>query len=104
MVDTIYSHDDNFSLAAQYTFFEYTAANVLLFCETAPFFPSFFLSIITFIVSGNGVGVAAIIAVTAMMAAAMCIRVLNLSLNDNKTGVLLGGYRDNLYLCNIVIR
>ena len=104
MVDTIYSHDDNFSLAAQYTFIEYTAANVLLFCETAPFFPSFFLSIITFIVSGNGVGVETITAVTAMMAAAVCIRVLNLSLNDNKTGVLLGGYRDNLYLCHIVIR
>lgn len=45
-----------------------------------------------------------IIAVTAMMAAAMCVRVLILSLNDNKTGVLLGGYRDNLYLCHIVIR
>lgn len=104
MVDTIYSHDNNFSLAAQYTFIEYTAANVLLFCETAPFFPSFFLSIITFIVSGNGVGVETLIAVTAMRAAAMCARVLNLSLNDNKTGVLLGGYRDNLYLCHIVIR
>ena len=104
MVDTIYSHDNNFSLAAQYTFIEYTAANVLLFCETAPFFPSFFLSIITFIVLGNGVGVAAIIAVTTKMATAMHVRVLNLSLNDNKTGVLLGGYRDNLYLCHIVIR
>ena len=102
MVDTIYSHDNNFSLAAQYTFIEYTAANVLLFCETAPFFPSFFLSIITFIVSGNGVGVETLIAVTTMME--VRARVLNLSLNDNKTGVLLGGYRDNLYLCNIVIR
>lgn len=49
-------------------------------------------------------GVEGIIAVTAMMAAAMCARVLNLLLNDNKTGVLLGGYRDNLYLCHIVIR
>ena len=104
MVDTIYSHDNNFSLAAQYTFIEYTAANVLHFCETAPFFPLFFLSIITFIVSGNGVGVETLIAVTAMMAATMRVRVLNLSLNDNKTGVLLGGYRDNLYLCHIVIR
>lgn len=104
MVDTIYSHDNNYSLAAQYTFIEYTAANVLLFCETAPFFLSFFLSIITFIVSGNGVGVETLIAVTAMMAATMRVRVLNLSLNDNKTGVLLGGYRDNLYLCYIVIR
>ena len=104
MVDTIYFHDNNFSLAAQYTFIEYTAANVLLFCETAPFFLSFFLSIITFIVPGNGVGVETLIAVTAMMAATMRVRVLNLSLNDNKTGVLLGGYRDNLYLCNIVIR
>lgn len=51
-----------------------------------------------------GVGVETIIAVTTMMAAAMRVRVLNLSLNDNKTGVLLGGYRDNLYLCHIVIR
>ena len=75
-----------------------------IFVKPLYFSPSFFLSIITFIVSGNGVGVEAIIAVTAMMAAAMCARVLNLSLNDNKTGVLLGGYRDNLYLCRIVIR
>lgn len=74
------------------------------FVKPLHFSPLFFLSIITFIVSGNGVGVETIIAVTAMMAAAMCIRVLNLSLNDNKTGVLLGGYRDNLYLCHIVIR
>ena len=42
MVDTIYSHDNNFSLAAQYTFIEYTAANVLHFCEIALFFPLFF--------------------------------------------------------------
>lgn len=75
-----------------------------IFVKPLYFSPSFFLSIITFIVSGNGVGVETIIAVTAMMAAAMCARVLNLSLNDNKTGVLLGGYRDNLYLCHIVIR
>ena len=75
-----------------------------IFVKPLYFSPSFFLSIITFIVSGNGVGVEAIIAVTAMMAAAMCARVLNLSLNDNKTGVLLGGYRNNLYLCHIVIR
>lgn len=74
------------------------------FVKPLHFSPLFFLSIITFIVSGNGVGVETIIAVTAMMAAAMCIRVLNLSLNDNKTGVLLGDYRDNLYLCHIVIR
>lgn len=74
------------------------------FVKPLHFSPLFFLSIITFIVSGNGVGVETIIAVTAMMAAAMCIIVLNLSLNDNKTGVLLGGYRDNLYLCHIVIR
>lgn len=74
------------------------------FVKPLHFSPSFFLSIITSIVSGNGVGVAAIIAVTAMMAATMRVRVLNLSLNDNKTGVLLGGYRDNLYLCHIVIR
>lgn len=74
------------------------------FVKPLYFFPLFFLSIITFIVSGNGVGVETIIAVTAMMAAAMRARVLNLSLNDNKTGVLLGGYRDNLYLCHIVIR
>lgn len=74
------------------------------FVKPLHFSTSFFLSIITFIVSGNGVGVETIIAVTAMMAAAMCARVLNLSLNDNKTGVLLGGYRDNLYLCHIVIR
>ncbi len=75
-----------------------------IFVKPLYFSPSFFLSIITFIVSGNGVGVEIIIAVTAMMAAAMCVRVLNLSLNDNKTGVLLGGYRDNLYLCHIAIR
>lgn len=74
------------------------------FVKPLYFSPSFFLSIITFIVSGNGVGVEIIIAVTAMMAATMHVRVLNLSLNDNKTGVLLGGYRDNLYLCHIVIR
>ena len=74
------------------------------FVKPLHFSLSFFLSIITFIVSGNGVGVETLIAVTAMMAAAMCARVLNLSLNDNKTGVLLGGYRDNLYLCHIVIR
>lgn len=74
------------------------------FVKPLHFSTSFFLSIITFIVSGNGVGVETLIAVTAMMAAAMCARVLNLSLNDNKTGVLLGGYRDNLYLCHIVIR
>ena len=74
------------------------------FVKPLYFSPSFFLSIITFIVSGNGVGVEIIIAVTAMMAATMRVRVLNLSLNDNKTGVLLGGYRDNLYLCHIVIR
>lgn len=74
------------------------------FVKPLHFSLSFFLSIITFIVSGNGVGVETIIAVAAMMAAAMCARVLNLSLNDNKTGVLLGGYRDNLYLCHIVIR
>lgn len=74
------------------------------FVKPLHFSPLFFLSIITFIVSGNGVGVETIIAVTAMMAATMCVRVLNLSLNDNKTGVLLGGYRDNLYLCHIVIR
>lgn len=74
------------------------------FVKPLHFSPLFFLSIITFIVSGNGVGVDTITAVTAMMAAAMCVRVLNLSLNDNKTGVLLGGYRDNLYLCHIVIR
>ena len=61
------------------------------FVKPLPFSPSFFLSIITFIVSGNGVGVEIIIAVTAMMAATMRVRVLNLSLNDNKTGVLLGG-------------
>lgn len=75
-----------------------------IFVKPLYFSPSFFLSIITFIVSGNGVGVETLIAVTAMMAAAMCARVLKLSLNDNKTGVLLGGYRDNLYLCHIVIR
>lgn len=75
-----------------------------IFVKPLYFSPSFFLSIITFIVSGNGVGVETLIAVTAMRAAAMCARVLNLSLNDNKTGVLLGGYRDNLYLCHIVIR
>ena len=75
-----------------------------IFVKPLYFSPSFFLSIITFIVSGNGVGVETLIAVTAMMAAAMCARVLNLSLNDNKTGVLLGGYRNNLYLCHIVIR
>lgn len=75
-----------------------------IFVKPLYFSPSFFLSIITFIVLGNGVGVETLIAVTAMMAAAMCARVLNLSLNDNKTGVLLGGYRDNLYLCHIVIR
>ena len=74
------------------------------FVKPLHFSTSFFLSIITFIVSGNGVGVEIIIAVTAMMAATMRVRVLNLSLNDNKTGVLLGGYRDNLYLCHIVIR
>ena len=74
------------------------------FVKPLHFSPSFFLSIITFIVSGNGVGVEIIIAVTAMMAATMRVRVLNLSLNDNKTGVLLGCYRDNLYLCHIVIR
>lgn len=74
------------------------------FVKPLYFSPSFFLSIITFIVSGNGVGVETLIAVTAMMAATMRVRVLNLSLNDNKTGVLLGGYRDNLYLCYIVIR
>lgn len=74
------------------------------FVKPLHFSPSFFLSIITFIVSGNGVGMETIIAVTAMMAAAMRVRVLNLSLNDNKAGVLLGGYRDNLYLCHIVIR
>lgn len=61
------------------------------FVKPLHFSPSFFLSIITFIVSGNGVGVAAIIAVTTKMATAMHVRVLNLSLNDNKTGVLLGG-------------
>lgn len=75
-----------------------------IFVKPLYFSPSFFLSIITFIVSGNGVGVETLIAVTAMMAAAMCARVLYLSLNDNKTGVLLGGYRDNLYLCHIAIR
>lgn len=75
-----------------------------IFVKPLYFSLSFFLSIITFIVSGNGVGVETLIAVTAMRAAAMCARVLNLSLNDNKTGVLLGGYRDNLYLCHIVIR
>lgn len=75
-----------------------------IFVKPLYFSPSFFLSIITFIVSGNEVGVEIIIAVTAMMAATMRVRVLNLSLNDNKTGVLLGGYRDNLYLCHIVIR
>lgn len=75
-----------------------------IFVKPLYFSPSFFLSIITFIVSGNEVGVETLIAVTAMMVAAMCARVLNLSLNDNKTGVLLGGYRDNLYLCHIVIR
>lgn len=75
-----------------------------IFVKPLYFSPSFFLSIITFIVSGNGVGVETLIAVTTMMVAAMCARVLNLSLNDNKTGVLLGGYRDNLYLCHIVIR
>lgn len=74
------------------------------FVKPLHFSPSFFLSIITFIVSGNGVGVETLIAVTTMMEVAMRARVLNLSLNDNKTGVLLGGYRDNLYLCNIVIR
>lgn len=74
------------------------------FVKPLHFSPSFFLSIITFIVLGNGVGVETLIAVTAMRAAAMRVRVLNLSLNDNKTGVLLGGYRDNLYLCHIVIR
>lgn len=74
------------------------------FVKPLHFSPSFFLSIITFIVSGNGVGVEIIIAVTTKMATAMHVRVLNLSLNDNKTGVLLGGYRDNLYLYHIVIR
>lgn len=74
------------------------------FVKPLHFSPSFFLSIITFIVSGNGVGVETIIAVTTKMATVMRVRVLNLSLNDNKTGVLLGGYRDNLYLCHIVIR
>lgn len=74
------------------------------FVKPLHFSTSFFLSIITFIVSGNGVGVETIIAVTTMMAAAMRVRVLDLSLNDNKTGVLLGGYRDNFYLCYIVIR
>lgn len=74
------------------------------FVKPLHFSLSFFLSIITFIVSGNGVGVETLIAVRAMMAAAMRVRVLNLSLNDNKTCVLLGGYRDNLYLCHIVIR
>lgn len=74
------------------------------FVKPLHFSPLFFLSIITFIVPGNGVGVETLIAVTAMMAAAMRVRVLNLSLNDNKTGVLLGGYRDNLYLYHIVIR
>lgn len=63
-----------------------------IFVKPLYFSPLFFLSIITFIVKGNGVGVETIIAVTAMMAAAMRVRVLNLSLNDNKTGVLLGGY------------
>lgn len=75
-----------------------------IFVKPLYFSPSFFLSIITFIVSGNEVGVETLIAVTAKMATAMHVRVLNLSLNDNKTGVLLGGYRDNLYLCHIVIR
>ncbi len=75
-----------------------------IFVKPLYFSPSFFLSIITFIVSGNGVGMETLIAVTTMMATAMRARVLNLSLNDNKTGVLLGGYRDNLYLCHIVIR
>ena len=75
-----------------------------IFVKPLYFSPSFFLSIITFIVSGNEVGVETLIAVTAMMAATMRVRVLNLSLNDNKTGVLLGGYRNNLYLCHIVIR
>lgn len=74
------------------------------FVKPLHFSPLFFLSIITFIVSGNGVGVETLIAVTTKMATAMRVRVLNLSLNDNKTGVLLGGYRDNLYLCHIVIR
>lgn len=74
------------------------------FVKPLHFSPSFFLSIITFIVSGNGVGVETIIAVTTKMATVMRVRVLNLSLNDNKTGVLLGGYRNNLYLCHIVIR
>lgn len=74
------------------------------FVKPLNFSLSFFLSIITFIVSGNGVGVETLIAVTTKMATAMRARVLNLSLNDNKTGVLLGGYRDNLYLCHIVIR
>lgn len=74
------------------------------FVKPLHFSPSFFLSIITFIVSGNGVGVETIIAVTAMMVSTVRVRVLNLSLNDNKTGVLLGGYRDNLYLCHVVIR
>lgn len=50
------------------------------FVKPLHFSPSFFLSIITFIVSGNGVGVEIIIAVTAMMAATMHVRVLNLSL------------------------
>lgn len=75
-----------------------------IFVKPLYFSPSFFLSIITFIVSGNGLGVETLIAVTTKMATAMRARVLNLSLNDNKTGVLLGGYRDNLYLCHIVIR
>lgn len=75
-----------------------------IFVKPLYFSPLFFLSIITFIVSGNGVGVETLIAVTTKMATAMRVRVLNLSLNDNKTGVLLGGYRDNLYLCHIVIR
>ncbi len=53
------------------------------FVKPLHFSPLFFLSIITFIVSGNGVGVETLIAVTAMRAAAMRVRVLNLSLNDN---------------------
>lgn len=48
------------------------------FVKPLHFSPSFFLSIITFIVSGIGVGVETIIAVTAMMVSTMCARVLNL--------------------------
>lgn len=49
-----------------------------IFVKPLHFSPSFFLSIITFIVSGNGVGVETLIAVTAMMVSTMCARVLNL--------------------------